>query len=124
MNTQTCNCGLRPPNTQPGDICPLCKKPMYREELAVCTLCLGKGMSSGSCPGCGTRDVALLMSNLIELNRACPFCKGDGEFDCELPGIVCTGCGATGPAVNEENCSLDDGTADAKAAWGLWNQRV
>lgn len=64
------------------------------------------------------------MGKVTRLYKACPFCGETGAFDEELPGIICDGCGATGPTVSSGNCSDGADERDVeRAAWAFWNQR-
>lgn len=65
--------------------------------------------------------------SLVQKPLPCPFCGcAEPQFDVDLPGVMCDGCGATGPTVGESH--VPDDAADDKAVEaagiGLWNQRV
>ena len=55
----------------------------------------------------------------------CPFCGEVAVFDLDLPGVMCEGCGATGPTVGD-SCVPDDAddSAIVAAGIGLWNKRL
>lgn len=58
--------------------------------------------------------------------RPCPFCAADDcEVDLDIPGVMCTKCGATGPTVSNESVESAE-TDDQIEAVGirLWNARV
>jgi hypothetical protein len=64
------------------------------------------------------------VADVVQLYKACPFCGSQGAFDGDLPGIMCDGCGATGPCVSNESCGDDPEEGDVeRAAWAFWNQR-
>lgn len=67
-------------------------------------------------------------SEVVELKpkpSPCPFCGQEATFDMDLPGVMCDGCGATGPTVSNESCDeLDDDDAIERAGIAFWNKRV
>jgi len=65
------------------------------------------------------------VADVVPLYRACPFCgSADAEFNDSVPGIMCSGCGATGPGISEEEHAESEREVIERAAWRVWNQRA
>lgn len=67
------------------------------------------------------------VASLVPKALPCPFCGcAEPQFDSDLPGVTCDGCGATGPIVSEGHDPDEEVMSDKAletAGIGLWNQR-